>query len=53
MDPVVAADGHTYERRAIADWVESHDVSPVTNEPLAHKQLTPNALVKALAHDFQ
>ena len=29
-DPVVAADGHTYERTAIAEWLEHHDLSPLT-----------------------
>ncbi|KAK9816505.1 hypothetical protein WJX72_001230 [[Myrmecia] bisecta] len=31
-DPVVAADGHTYERSAIAEWFSRHDTSPMTNE---------------------
>lgn len=52
VDPVVAADGHTYERRAITDWLECHDISPVTDAPLEHKLLVPNALAKALVHDF-
>ena len=41
-DPVVAADGHTYERAAIEAWLKSHQTSPMTREPLAHKNLVPN-----------
>jgi len=41
-DPVVAADGHTYEREAITIWLENHNTSPKTNETLSSKQLLPN-----------
>lgn len=33
-DPVIAADGHTYEREAITQWFEHHDTSPMTGECL-------------------
>ena len=32
-DPVVANDGHSYERAAIATWLATHDTSPQTREP--------------------
>lgn len=41
-DPCVAADGHTYDRKAIEAWLEEKDTSPVTNLPLPHKILVPN-----------
>ncbi|XP_057538612.1 U-box domain-containing protein 34 isoform X2 [Amaranthus tricolor] len=41
-DPHVAADGFTYERRAIEAWLERHDASPVTKKKLSHFNLTPN-----------
>ncbi|KAH8059533.1 ubiquitin-protein transferase [Aureococcus anophagefferens] len=40
-DPVFAADGHTYERCAIAQWFERAQTSPTTNEPIA-TNLVPN-----------
>jgi len=43
-DPVVTADGHTYERKAISKYLEKNDVSPLTGEKLAHKSLTPNLM---------
>ena len=42
IDPVVAADGQTYERKAIEKWLEAHDASPTTNEILKDKNLRPN-----------
>jgi len=42
VDPVVAADGHTYERSAIARWLKTSDKSPMTGSVLFHKELVPN-----------
>ena len=44
-DPVVAADGHTYERAAISRWLRESDTSPLTGERLPHKELAPNYLL--------
>ncbi|KAI3808902.1 hypothetical protein L1987_24865 [Smallanthus sonchifolius] len=42
VDPCVAADGYTYDRRAIEQWFEESDSSPMTNLPLTSRSLTPN-----------
>ena len=42
IDPVLATDGHTYERDAIERWFLNHDTSPVSEELLPSKQLAPN-----------
>ncbi|GAB4821624.1 hypothetical protein N2152v2_008670 [Parachlorella kessleri] len=52
LEPVVAADGVTYERRAISDWLAVRDISPVTQSPLPHKMLTPSLAGKAALMDF-
>jgi hypothetical protein len=52
VDPVVAADGITYERRAIVDWLSTHNTSPMTNTVLPNLQLHPNSLVKTLAEEL-
>jgi hypothetical protein len=44
-DPVVAADGHTYERKAIARWLKSSDKSPLTGSVLTHKNLVSNYML--------
>lgn len=41
-EPVVAADGHSYERRAIARWLQQSNKSPLTGEILRHKELVTN-----------
>ena len=46
QDPVVAADGHTYEREAITAWLRSHGKSPVTQQPMSISSLVPNLIVK-------
>jgi len=42
VDPVVAADGHTYERSAIARWLTTSNKSPMTGSILPHKELVTN-----------
>ena len=46
VDPVIAADGHTYARHAVEHWLQQHDTSPVTGKALSHKRLLPNQIVK-------
>ncbi|KAL0032981.1 hypothetical protein WJX77_009350 [Trebouxia sp. C0004] len=45
VDPVVAADGHTYERSA-AEWLQTQVTSPVTGAMLPHTRLVPNVIIK-------
>ncbi|CAI5475705.1 unnamed protein product [Closterium sp. Yama58-4] len=47
-DPVVAADGFTYEREHMERWMASCTLSPATGQPLAHSSLTPNNVLKNL-----
>eukprot|EP00928_Gymnodinium_smaydae_P029072 TRINITY_DN2199_c0_g2_i1.p1 TRINITY_DN2199_c0_g2~~TRINITY_DN2199_c0_g2_i1.p1 ORF type:complete len:681 (+),score=121.26 TRINITY_DN2199_c0_g2_i1:230-2272(+) len=47
-DPVVSADGYTYERAAIARWFETSRKSPVTGQTLPHTELVPNHSVRTL-----
>jgi hypothetical protein len=43
-DPVVAADGRTYERAAIETWLAEHTTSPLTNLVLPHLGLRPDTV---------
>ena len=58
-DPVVAEDGHTYERAAIEHWISTQERdggdgaapsvrSPITNAELLHRGLTPNHALRKL-----
>ena len=48
LDPVIAADGQTYERAAIEHWLQSHGTSPLSGQRLEHMRLTANHLVRRL-----
>ena len=52
IDPVLAADGQTYERRILEKWLQEHDTSPLTKAVLAHEILMPNQAVRALVQRF-
>ena len=51
-DPVTAADGHTYERVAIEEWLKTKGTSPMTQEPLTDTRLIPQFTVKKLVCAF-
>ncbi|TVU31781.1 hypothetical protein EJB05_23482 [Eragrostis curvula] len=52
-DPLVAADGFTYEAGAIREWLEAgREVSPVTGQPLAHPELAPNFALRGVIQEF-
>lgn len=46
MDPVIAADGHTYERAALQDWLHHSAMSPVDQVPLEHTRMLTNQAIK-------
>ena len=58
IDPVVASDGHSYERSCMEDWIHSFSLkgldatSPKTNERLPHHHLIPNHTLKSGIEDF-
>jgi hypothetical protein len=58
-DPVVARDGHTYERTAIESWFETARNmnagavrSPITNEVLIDLTIFPNIQIRNMARDY-
>ena len=52
LDPVVAADGHTYERAQIEMWLTDHTTSPMTGADLEHTTLTVNIIARGMVQDF-
>jgi len=51
--PVIAADGHTYEREAIKKWLKEHKTSPNTNEVLRHTLVIPNHSLRSAIQEFE
>eukprot|EP00404_Azadinium_spinosum_P053469 CAMPEP_0180779046 /NCGR_PEP_ID=MMETSP1038_2-20121128/46164_1 /TAXON_ID=632150 /ORGANISM="Azadinium spinosum, Strain 3D9" /LENGTH=205 /DNA_ID=CAMNT_0022814287 /DNA_START=24 /DNA_END=638 /DNA_ORIENTATION=+ len=52
-EPVVCADGHTYERAAIVDWFSrGYSTSPLTNQQLRSLELLPNHALRRAVEEF-
>ncbi len=52
QEPVMTADGHSYERKAIELWLQNNNTSPITNERLANKKLVTNWGLKKAIESF-
>ncbi|BAT76841.1 U-box domain-containing protein [Vigna angularis] len=52
-DPYIAADGFTYEYRAIKAWLSRHNVSPMTKLKLQHSVLTPNHTLRSAIQEWK
>ncbi|CAF1183475.1 unnamed protein product [Didymodactylos carnosus] len=52
-DPLLAADGHTYERKAIVEWIKLKGASPINRERIKLKDLRSNLIVKELVDEYR
>lgn len=50
-EPVVASDGHTYEKAAIEKWLKSNHISPRSGEAMDSLTI-PNINLKKLIQDI-
>ena len=46
-DPVLCADGQTYERKHIMEWLQRSPTSPITRQPLDARMIHPNYALKS------
>uniref|UniRef100_A0A0A9DFD9 RING-type E3 ubiquitin transferase n=1 Tax=Arundo donax TaxID=35708 RepID=A0A0A9DFD9_ARUDO len=53
VDPYVASDGYTYDRKAIEIWLSMNDKSPMTNLRLPNKSLIPNHSLRSAIMDWR
>ncbi len=52
-DPVMLMDGHSYERKAIQDWLTRSSRSPLTNDVLPnHAAIFDNYALKSAIETF-
>ncbi|KAK1677391.1 hypothetical protein QYE76_038251 [Lolium multiflorum] len=52
-EPLIAADGFTYEAEAIREWIDSgHQTSPMTNLELFHRDLLPNHALRSAIQEW-
>ncbi|CAF1263406.1 unnamed protein product [Rotaria sordida] len=52
-DPVVGDDGHTYERKAVTEWLTRNGTSPITRQPMNIDSLKPNYTVKKMIEELR
>ena len=58
-DPVLAADGETYERAVIERYIEQETaskrrlISPISKQPLPYPDLVPNQAIRGLILDWK
>lgn len=52
-DPVVGDDGHTYERKAITNWLTKNPTSPMTRQPMNIASLRTNHAVKQMVEELK
>jgi len=55
-DPVIAADGHSYEAIEIKEWLfglKNHDTSPQTGLKLAHKNTVRNHALREAVNQYR
>lgn len=45
-NPMLTADGQSYEHKVIRKWLTKKEISPLTNKKLPNKNLTPNWALK-------
>ena len=50
--PVIAEDGHTYEKKAILEWLESNNISPITKTTISKEGLRINYSLKSTIENF-
>eukprot|EP00940_MAST-03C_sp_MAST-3C-sp2_P003560 g3560.t1 len=54
VDPVITADGNTYEKESIEKWFKlGHLTSPVSGAKLEHDKLVPNLTLKRAIAEFE
>ena len=53
IDPVNAADGHTYERKAIEEWISRNPISPKTGAALEHVFLSSAHSMRSLINGWR
>ncbi|RWW63523.1 hypothetical protein BHE74_00029289, partial [Ensete ventricosum] len=52
-DPYVAADGYTYEHKAIRAWLEKYEISPVNKLRLPRTSIIPNHSLRSAIQEWK
>jgi U-box domain len=52
FDPVLDAEGNTFERSALFQWLKHSPTSPVSRQPLNERMVTSNNALRDTIHEF-
>jgi hypothetical protein len=52
FDPVLDAEGNTYERSALVKWLTNNPTSPVSRQPLNERMVVSNNALRETIHEF-
>ncbi len=52
-EPVILADGYSYEKKVIEEWLKRSHLSPVTGEGLANSEMVENCVLVKLAQIYR
>lgn len=52
FDPVLDAEGNTFERSALFQWLKNSPTSPVSRQPLNERMVTSNNALRDTIHEF-
>ena len=52
LEPVLDAEGNTYERSALLKWIQEYRTSPISRQPLSETMLVPNNALRDTIHEF-
>lgn len=50
-DPVIDAEGNTFERKALLHWLSHYGTSPVSRQPLNSNLIVPNFALREIIHE--
>lgn len=53
VDPVMDPEGNSYERKAILDWLQRKQTSPITRKPLREEDLITNRSLRDAIEQFK
>lgn len=52
FDPVLDAEGNTYERMSLLQWLKQSPTSPISRQPLSERMVTRNNALRESIHEF-
>lgn len=52
FDPVLDAEGNTFERLSILQWLKQSPTSPISRQPLSERMVTRNNALRESIHEF-